>query len=464
MEGTGMVSGKLAPQEGRKLWQYMATISACLLSLTAGNILSWTSPVLPKLQDKNGWLYLDDEQGSWVGSLMSIGAIIGAVPAGTLADKFGRKRAILAAAVPYLISWLLIILASHAIVLYVARTFSGIGVGLTCVVVPIYIAEIAEPSARGMLGATFQLCVSAGILYGFVFGALVSYTWLAICCGFIDVAFLGTFVFMPESPQWLMGQGRKSDAAKALVVLRGDEYDVTEELAIMQKSAEDTATRKSSMADLVNTCGARTGLVAALGLLTFQQFSGVNAVIFYTVAIFQAAGSSLEPDIASIIVGIVQTMMSVVAALIVNRVGRRVLLMGSSVVLAICLLMLGFYFQLNLTTVGWLPLLSLTIYMVAFSLGFGPVPWMMVGELFPVETKGNASVIAVMVNWSASFIVTKFFTNLRDAFGTGITFWIFTVIMILATVFAFFVVPETRGKSLQQIQDELNGRNRNRVV
>lgn len=135
---------------------------------------------------------------------MSIGAIIGAVPAGKLADKVGRKKAIIATALPFLTSWVMIVFASHVVVLYVARIFGGMGIGLTCVVVPMYIGELAHPSIRGILGSIFQLAVSAGVLYGFVIGSYVSYLWFAISCGAIEVLFLCTFFLMPESPQWLM--------------------------------------------------------------------------------------------------------------------------------------------------------------------------------------------------------------------------------------------------------------------
>ncbi|XP_046483699.1 facilitated trehalose transporter Tret1 [Neodiprion pinetum] len=459
MESIGIVSGRPVQQDTKKLWQYSAAISACLLALATGSVLAWTSPALPQLKDPNGWLFVNTEQGSWIGSILSIGAIIGAVPAGTLADKIGRKKTILATAVPYLLSWIIIIFARSVALLCLARTLAGISVGLTCVVVPIYIAEFAEPSIRGVLGSIFQLFLSAGILFGFIFGTFLNYTWFAVICAQIEVVFLATYIWMPESPQWLMGQGRKSEALRALSVFRGPKYDVNEELASIQKCVEEAALRKSSMLDLVKTRGARTALFAGLGMLAYQQLTGINAVIFYTEEIFAAAGSSLDADVASIIVAFVQTFMACVAAVIVDRVGRRVLLIVSSSTLALCLFLLGLYFKLDLNGIGWLPFVSLTTFMIAFSLGYGPIPWMMMGELFPPETKGTASVLAVMVNWSTSFLVTKFFSPLKATFGEGITFWIFTVLMVSATIFGYFIVPETRGKSLQQIQDELNGKN-----
>lgn len=160
--------------------------------------------MLPKLTAKDSWFPVSPEEGSWVSSLLAIGAIIGALPAGTLADKLGRKKGLLLLAGPFLLSWLLIVLARWVWVLYVARLIVGISVGASCVLVPTYIAEIASASARGTLGAMFQLFLAFGIVFAFVLGSLVSYTAFGILCGLIEVAFLASFFFMPESPSWLV--------------------------------------------------------------------------------------------------------------------------------------------------------------------------------------------------------------------------------------------------------------------
>ncbi|EZA57781.1 hypothetical protein DMN91_003141 [Ooceraea biroi] len=469
MEATGMISGVPVRQEGRKLWQYLASISASIMAIAVGTALAWTSPVLPQLYEANSWLVINKEQGSWVSSLLALGAMFSAVPSGPMADKLGRKKSLLLLTVPFLLSWAIIVVASSLWLINVARFIVGIGVGTACVLVPTYISEIAEISTRGMLGALFQLALTIGILLAFILGSVMNYTAFTLICALVVVGFLAAFVWMPESPVWLVNQKRKPEATLAMTVLRGGAYDPSEELEEMQREAEQAASRKSSVFDLIRTPAARKALLASLGGMLFQQLSGINAVIFYTVTIFEASGSSIPANIASIIVALVQVVMSAVAALIVDRAGRKPLLMFSSGVMSVSLIALGLYFNLqakgnDVSQLGWLPLTSLTLFMIAFSVGLGPIPWMLMGELFPAETKAVASGVAVMLNWFLVFLVTKTFPTMNEELGADTTFWIFAAIMAIATVFTYFFVPETKGKSLQEIQEELqNGVQSNRI-
>lgn len=178
--------------------------------------------------------------------------------------------------------------------------------------------------------------------------------------------------------------------------------------------------------------------------------------------LFQEAGSELEPSTATIIVGVIQVVITFISTLVVDRLGRRILLMISGGVMAICTLLLGVYFYLSTETddstdLGWLPLTSVCVFIVAFSLGYGPIPWMMVGELFAPQIKGFASSLSCVLNWLLAFLVTRFYSDLKDAFSTQATFWIFAVISAIGTVFVFFIVPETKGKTLDEVQRVLGG-------
>lgn len=469
MEGTGIISGVPTRQEGRKLWQYLASISASLMAVGVGTALAWTSPVLPQLYKEDSWLYITQEEGSWVGSLLALGAMVGALASGPMADKLGRKKSLLLLTAPFLLSWVIIIFSPKLWLIYVARFIVGSGVGAACVLVPTYISEIAEISARGTLGAMFQLFLTVGILLAFILGAVLSYTGFAIICALVEVGFLAAFIWMPESPVWLVNERRKTEATSALTVLRGDLYDPSEELAQMQREVEQTAAKKSSVFDLVRTRASKMALLASFGGMFFQQMSGINAVIFYTTTIFQASGSAMPAEIASIVVATVQTIMSGVAALIVDRAGRKPLLMFSSSVMTVSLVALGYYFNLktngsDVSNLGWLPLTSLTLFIISFSVGLGPIPWMLMGELFPSETKAVASGLAVMLNWFLVFLVTKTFPAMQEGLGPDVTFWFFAVIMVAATAFTHFFIPETKGKSFQEILEGLQGGSRNKSV
>lgn len=174
------------------------------MAVAVGTAMAWTSPVLPQLYQADSWLVIDESQGSWVGSLLALGAILGAVPSGPMADRIGRKRSLLLLAAPFLLSWTIIILGTKLWLIIVARFVVGIGVGAACVLIPTYVSEIAETSARGTLGAMFQLFLTVGILFSFVLGAVLSYTTFALVCALVEVAFLATFAWMPESPVWLV--------------------------------------------------------------------------------------------------------------------------------------------------------------------------------------------------------------------------------------------------------------------
>jgi SP family facilitated glucose transporter-like MFS transporter 8 len=178
--------------------------------------------------------------------------------------------------------------------------------------------------------------------------------------------------------------------------------------------------------------------------------------------LFQSAGSSLEASTATIIVGAIQVVATFVSSLVVDYLGRRILLLISDFVMAVCALLLGVYFYLqdettDVSNLGWLPLTSVCVFIVVFSLGYGPIPWMMVGELFAPQIKGFASSFSCVLNWILAFVVTKFYADMAASFGTYTTFWIFAVISCIGTVFVFFIVPETKGKTLDEIQKELGG-------
>lgn len=199
-----------------------------------------------------------------------------------------------------------------------------------------------------------------------------------------------------------------------------------------------------------------------MGLLSFLSFSGINVVIFYAEQIFENGSTGVSASLASVIIAAVQVVMTYASGLLVDRAGRRVLLLVSDSIMAVCLMVLGAFFFLqerkyDVADYGWVPLISLSIYISVFALGFGPIPGIMMGELFSPETKGIALGIVCILASILEFIVVKGFSNLTAIFQFGITFWIFAGNCLLGTLFVYFLVPETKNKSLQEIQDELNG-------
>lgn len=251
-------------------------------------------------------------------------------------------------------------------------------------------------------------------------------------------------------------KGRQSDAAAAIKWFWGRHCNATIAIQAIQNDL-DSSDSGGSIRDLFAVRANRRGFFICVMLMFFQQFSGINAVIFFTVPIFQSAGSNIDPNICAIIIGVVQVLLTVAAAALVERAGRKVLLIQSSAIMCLCLTVLGLFFHLkknghDVSGIGIVPLISLVLFIVSFSLGYGPLPWSMMGELLGSDVKSIATSIAVLYNWISVFIVTKSFTLLIASFGSDVTFWIFAVIMAFGTVYGCLFLFETKGKSNAQIQ------------
>lgn len=475
----------------RRTNQYIAAVAAAIGAVIAGTILAWTSPALPQLEaPKNTTsnpcnetaiginsthhqlinsicqpadFLLDTKESSLVSSILAIGAAIVALPVGFLAQKIGRRPTILILAIPFMINWLLTIFANGSGMLIAARFFAGLGTGGTCVAAPMYIGEIAETSIRGSLGAFFQLFLTVGILFTYVVGGWTHWKTLSIVSAILVPLLVGVFWWMPETPQYLLSKNRRRDAEKSLRWLRGPDADLTAELEDMQKDVDESSRHRAGMMSIVTNRASRMALICGLGLMFFQQFSGINAVIFYTNDIFHSAGSNIPPVIATIVVGVVQTIATYISSLLVEKAGRRILLLQSCVIMGVCLIVLGIYFKLqtdgvSLAAVGWIPLVCLVLFIISFSMGFGPIPWMMMAELFPVEFRGAATGVTVITNWVLVFVVTLCFPIMKDAIGIYSCFWFFAAIMAICIFFVFFLIPETKGKTVSQIQAILGGK------
>lgn len=427
-------------------------------------MLGWSGPVIFKITQANSTDYdfpVTTTQGDWISSLINLGAAAICFPIGVIMDSIGRKKAMLALVLPFTLGWCLIIWASNVGMLMAGRFIIGIAGGAFCVTAPAYNSEIAQDSIRGTLGSFFQLMVTIGILFAYVVGSYGSVFLFNLLCGFIPILFGVLFFFMPESPNYLVVKGKSEEARKSLTWLRGKEYDVEPELSNLERKAEENRNNPRSFGTAIRRKNVIKAIVICYCLMIFQQLSGINAVIFNISTIFGSAGSDITAEIATIIVGVIQVIATLASSLIVDRLGRRVLLLLSALVMCLCSTALGVFFFLSdehgkdsdvVQSISWLPLVSLSLFIIAFSLGFGPIPWMMAGELCLIDIKAFVSSTAGTLNWLLSFTVTSTFNQLNSAIGSGQVFWLFAGIMVLAFIFIFFIVPETKGKSVDEIQ------------
>lgn len=467
------------PHLARKMYiitQVIAAVSVSIGSMAVGYSAAYTSPALASLSSPNSTLNVTEEEKSWIGSLMPLSALTGSILGGFLIDSLGRKMVILLCGPPFILAWVLIGSAVNIWMIYIGRVIGGLCVGLLTLTLPVYLGETIQPEIRGILGLLPTTIGNAGILVCFLVGSYVNWWWLAYAGAIIPIVFSTLMCFVPETPRWYVSKDRIEDAQSSLEWLRGSEADVRFELEAIIDNYEISSKESSSIKDVFNKHHLRPFLLST-GLMLFQQLSGINAVIFYTVSIFEMSGSTISGHLSTIIVGIVNLLSTFLANAVIDKLGRKILLYASSALMVVSLLSLGIFFYLksyadNLSetdegseewkefvkNLSWLPLVSFMIYVIAFSLGWGPIPWLFMGEALPARIRGPAASIVTALNWSCTFIITKTFPGLVEAIGPSAVFFIFTGIMVLGFFYAIFFVPETKGKTLEVIEAELSGR------
>ncbi|CAO1381672.1 unnamed protein product [Diamesa serratosioi] len=434
--------------------QYFAALSAALGALSAGTALGWTSTLESKIKGGDYDFSVETIQFSWISSILNLGAACVCILMGILINAVGRKNAMLLILIPFSIGWGMLILAKSVIMLLIGRLFLGIACGCICVAGPVYTGEIAQKNIRGALGSFFQLLVTIGILVAYVLGSYLSAKKTSFICGIFPIFFGIGMLFCPESPTYLIMKGKKEKAIKSLKRFHGIDV-VTEEIADLVKDEEVRKTL--NFREAMKKKSSKKAMLISFGLMFFQQVSGINAVIFYTMTIFKGSNTDLKPETATIIVGALQVVATAIATLTLDRLGRRLLLLISDILMAICTLSLSvhFFMEESGSSTSWLPIASLCVFIIAFSLGFGPVPWLMMGEIFSTDIKGIAGSLTGTLNWFLAFLITVLYPPIQENIGASFSFLIFTGFSILGTFFVYFVVPETKGKSLSEIQEML---------
>ncbi|KAK7793310.1 hypothetical protein R5R35_011518 [Gryllus longicercus] len=463
------------------LRQLLAVGAASLVFASAGALLVWPAAALPRLlEDSEGageeeeeaaaGLRLTAAQGGWVVAALHAGQVAGAAPGGLLAARVGRRRALLACAPAMLLAWLATAWAGAAWALLAARALGGVAVGVAFAAGPLYAAEATSARLRGAAGALPQLALSAGQLLAYCGGAWLSLRALALVAAALPVAFFGAFYAAPESPHWLLRAGRREDAARALRRLRGSgaaqeeldaELDAIEAFACAESAEGAPSGAWGEMRALFVDAAVRRALWIVLGMVGLQCMCGYTAFLAYSTVIFQESGDALDANHSGIVVGVILLVMCLISPVVVDRAGRRFCLLVSCSVAAVALLIEGGYFyaaerQLALAdAVYWLPVVALVAFFIAFTLGLGPLPTTVAGELFPAHARGAAGTLVSVAIGAGGFGAAKLYQVVTDAWGFHVTMWMFGSVCVVGVWFSLAVLPETRGHSFQEIQQML---------
>ncbi|XP_076295213.1 facilitated trehalose transporter Tret1-like [Lasioglossum baleicum] len=442
----------------RRLPQYLGASTACMGGFSLGCGLGWSAPCVELLKANHGYGSISI---TVVASLFPVGAALGLLVVPFIIDKIGRKWTMMFLVPPFVIGWALIATAIPVVpIVVIGRLITGACGGMFCVVAPIYSAEISEKEIRGTLGVFFQLLLVIGVLYAYCCGYSKSVVVTSILCGIAPIVFALLMFFMPESPLHYIAKNKFEDAENSMRFFRGPDFDTRPEIAAFKEQIERTKTEeKVNVLSLARPPMLRT-MAVAFGLMFAQQFSGINAIIFYGETIFKQTGVEMDSLLQMVIFAVVQVFACVVSAVLIDQVGRKVLMAVSSIVMCFCLVALGIFFILKdqnpatADSLSWLPLLSACVYILAFCLGAGPIPWAYMGEIFPSNVKGVAASCAGFFNWMLAFIVTMSFSAAAEALGTAVVLFFFAVICCLSVVFILFCMIETKGKTFDEIQRE----------
>jgi sugar porter (SP) family MFS transporter len=408
-----------------------------------------------------GHFSLTDSGLGTVAALLTVGCLVGALFTGNFTEKLGRKKVMIITAILYILSALGCALAESSAILIVFRLLSGLAVGATSVVAPMYISEISPAKSRGRLVSFNQFAITIGIVLAYIFDYLLiglgenAWRYMLAIPGIFGVLYLIFLITkFPERPRWLLAHGQRDEAIKVLGSIGGNTL-VSEELPEMEKMLLiEKSKDKLRFGDLFK---GKTGKIVLIGTLiaAFQQITGINAVIMFSPEIFQAAGSAKgDSMMQAMIVGIVNFLMTIVALWLVDKKGRKTLLLWGAVGMIVSLAYLSFEFSKPVQN-GFGVMAALLVYISFFAASFAPVMWVIISEIYPNRIKGVAMSFSTAVSWLCTFLTVYFAPVIHGAFGLQYLFGIFGIFSIIAFVFVKIWIPETKGKSLEQIEEEL---------
>ncbi|KAF9414412.1 hypothetical protein HW555_007666 [Spodoptera exigua] len=488
-------------------------IAGCLYigQLILGYSLGWPAPVIARLQNPEQTILeapITVEQASWIVSTSFAGVLTGPYISGYLCNVIGRRPCLYIGAVFMIIGYIIMALAKHVAVIYVGRAVAGFGNGMLFVINLVYLGELASTRIRGTLLTLTGFSSTFGTLVVYCIGPFVSYaalSWIAVGIGVVYIILL--FFIVPETAVFLVMANRRDEAMELLTSLgRKDDID-----DVVATANEKPMSNKAQMTEMVTVKSNRKALFIIITLNILQQFSGIIAVISFATTIFEMTGSSIEPHVSTIIVGVTQVGAASIAPLFVDRTGRKILLLISSAACTISLIALGVYFFLYdndyaiAEHLQWLSLVSVVLYFIAYfsedypkevlnkrkelqaqlqkekeagktafikydklivldnnkinnrqQKSFGIIPNTFIGEMFTDNCRGFSSTFTVSIGWVFGFGVSAAFGYMLPAWGPAVTFWIFAAACALAFLFSAIFVPETKGKSLLEIQEILS--------
>ena len=435
-----------------------------LVAATGGFLFGYDTAVINGAnQYLKAHFELNSTQEGIAGASAILGCIPGAMCAGFLSDRFGRRKVLFLCAILYAVSGVLSAVPQTFAEFLAARFISGLGIGASSMICPVYIAELAPAARRGRLGSLFQLGIVLGIFLTLFINARIhalgdeswnaasGWRWMLGAEVLPAALLMGLLFFVPESPRWLLAVGRDDEARRIFENVGGPDH-ASQEIAAVRAALSSEEGRFTELFH----ARYRKPLIVAVLLMAFSQFSGINAIMYYSTKIFATAGVGAGNSFtSSVIVGLVNLVFTFVAIAFVDKAGRRALLLIGMAIQVLALGAVGVMFHAGYH--GLPLLLAIVTFIGAFAMALGPIPWILCSEIFPNKVRGRAMSLATFTIWSSCYIVAQTFPMLNDnpAIGPAKTFWIYALCSLAGFIFVLRAVPETKGRTLEEIETRL---------
>ena len=395
----------------------------------------------------------------WAASSAIWGCVIGVLGTGFLSDKFGRKKVMILTAVLFAISAIGSAIPNSLTEFIIARFIGGLGVGAASMLSPLYISEIAPAENRGKLVSLYQLAIVIGInLVYFInleiatnnteaWNVAYGWRWMLGSETVPAVLFFALLFLVPESPRWLVKNGREAEALIILEKVNG----ISKANAILAEIKGALTQEKGTIKELLKP-GLRIALIVGIFLALFSQITGINAIIYYAPEIFKSVGFGTDSAFSqTVLIGVVNTLFTFVALIFIDRAGRKTLLLWGVAGMVLCLLGVGVCFYFDFASGPWL-LLFILAYIACFASSLGPIPWVIISEIFPTKTRGIAMSFCTVVLWIGVLLITQLTPIFLEKFGGAFTFWLFMINAIILLIFTWKVIPETKQRTLEEIE------------
>lgn len=443
------------PRQARR-----ATVFICIMAALAGLMFGLDIGVISgAVQFIQNDFQVDDRTIEWIVSAMMLGAAVGAVGAGWLSARLGRKRSLILAAILFVIGSLLCSMAHSPDALIVGRLVLGLAVGVATFTAPLYLAEVASERSRGAMVSIYQLMITIGILAAFLsdlaFSHSGSWRWMLGVIAIPGALFLLGVLTLPDSPRWLLMRGRTEEARVVLQRLRGDAARVSSEIADIH---EQLKTPQHGFRLFLENRNFRRSVGLGVLLQCMQQFTGMNVVMYYAPRIFEDMGYATQGQMwFTVVVGLVNVLATFIAIGLVDRLGRKPILYAGFTVMALGLGIVGTMMHLGISTHAEqvFTVVTLLMFIVGFAMSAGPLIWTLCSEVQPLNGRDFGIGCSTFTNWIANMIVGATFLTLLNGIGNAATFWLYAGLNVLFIVLTICLVPETRGITLERIEHNL---------